>query len=495
MPTRLTVLGLKLPETVFRPIKVLPTAAAMIGLLALLEHRFALQFSLGVLYVFPIVLAATVMTRVQIVLLAAVCAYIRGLFLPQPSPLEEWLRFSMAVLAYAGIGLLIVEMSRNRRRVILHYAGLKMEQELRRKAEEQLQTLVQSSPAAILTVDHDGLIIAANRAAGEMFGLDKDADLIGQPLGLFVSALGNALKLPSGSRQMRTSAWTWARRADGTMFPIATWFSTYGTGSGRHLAAIVVDVSEEIRDRERENFRHLLDSNRLLAGAVSHEIRNMCSAAAVVSSNLGRRRQLHSDADFIALQKLMDGLTRIASFDLRHRSDPHPQHALLGPVLDHLRIIIEPDWQENDGEVRWDIEPDLPEVLTDPHGLLQILLNLCQNSLRAVSNGQTRVLTIQARRDTEEMVRLSVIDSGPGVPSAVELFHAFRADSDGSGLGLYISRTIARSLGGDVVHVPQAEGCRFDITLPVPRKQKDAILPVTTAPPSAQPSADPPVPA
>ena len=72
------------------------------------------------------------------------------------------------------------------------------------------------------------------------------------------------------------------------MFPIQAWFSVYGHGERRYLAAIVVDTSEDVRVRERENFEHLLDYNRLLAGAVSHEIRNLCSAISVVCSNLSR---------------------------------------------------------------------------------------------------------------------------------------------------------------------------------------------------------------
>ena len=254
------------------------------------------------------------------------------------------------------------------------------------------------------------------------------------------------------------------------MFPIAAWFSTYGQDSGRHLAAIVVDVSEEVRDRERENFRHFLDYNRLLAGAVSHEIRNLCSAASVVCSMLGRQPALQNNPDFSALAKLIDGLTNIASFELHHRANAQPVNASITAVLDQLRIIIEPDWQDADGAIRFEVEDNLPTARADAHGLLQIFLNLAQNSLRAVQESNVRELTVVAVAE-RDLVVVSFIDSGPGVADPARLFQAFRPHSDGTGLGLYISRKLARDYGGDLVHMARKQGCQFDVILNGLRKQ------------------------
>lgn len=469
MPTRLSILGVRLPENSFRKQYVLPPALALIALLALLEWYLQIDFSLGVLYVFPVVIAATVLSRWEIVVLAISCAYIRGIFTPQATQLEQALRFVMATLAFSSIGLLVVEMSRNRRAVLSYYASLQLEQELRRQAEQQLRILAESSPAGILTINHSGSIVAANRSASEMFGFDAHTSLIGRPVSQFVAALGNAVQLPYGPRQMRTSAWTWGRKADGSMFPVATWFSTYGEGEGHFLAAIVVDISEEIRDRERENFKHLLDYNRLLAGTVSHEIRNLCSAASVLCSVLSQREDLKQSADFAAITQLIDGLSRMASFDLRHRADSHAASVSIPAVLQQLRVIIEPDWRDNDCQLRWEVPEDLPEAHADAHGLLQIFLNLAQNSLRAVSDTESRELTIRAEHRGEE-IRLSFIDTGPGVAQPEKLFQAFRPDSDGTGLGLYVSRMLARNFSGDLIHVPETKGCRFDLVLHSKRK-------------------------
>lgn len=477
MPTRLSILGVPLSETVLRPRTVVPVAAALVILLAVFEWYSKLDVSLGIFYAFPIAIAATVLNRWQILGAAALLAWIRGLFTPQYEGIEFALRYIMAVLAYSGVGLLVFEMSRNRRIVIAHYARLKLEQDLRRRAEEQLRILAESSPAAILTLDHGGQVIAANRAAHEIFGVGPATPLLGRDIGTLVPTLGSAVKLHAGQRQVRTSAWTWAKRADGAMFPIATWFSTYGDGRDHHLAAIVADVSEEVRDREMENFRHVLSYNRLLAGAVSHEIRNLCSAASMVASNLGRRPDVATDADFQALNQLIEGLHKLASFE--HSRTTMARTANLAAVLDNLRVVVETDWRELDGSIHWNVPAQLPEVQADAHALLQIFLNLAQNSLRAVENSPVKMLTIDVALQSET-VTIAFTDSGPGVDDPETLFQPFRSGSDGSGLGLYISRALARSFSGDLVHFPQPSGCRFQITLKLARRTLDAAGPSAT---------------
>ena len=87
---------------------------ALLAALMALEWYSDLDYSLGVFYVFPIVCAATVMSRTEVIIGACVCAFLRGMFAPGLSPVETVLRFVMATLAYSGVGLLIVELSQRR---------------------------------------------------------------------------------------------------------------------------------------------------------------------------------------------------------------------------------------------------------------------------------------------------------------------------------------------------------------------------------------------
>jgi len=193
----------------------------------------------------------------------------------------------------------------------------------------------------------------------------------------------------------------------------------------------------------------------------------MCSAIRVVSANLSHRQQLQDDVDFKALSSLIDGLARIAAFELEAGKAAPLTSTDLHQILDQLRVVIEPDWIDLNGTIAWRLEDVTLRVPADAHALLQVFLNLTQNSLRAVqASPSTPRLDIHARR-AGESVLVSVVDSGPGVRDASTLFQPFRENADGSGLGLYVSRALVRTFGGDLRYVPTDTGCQFDVILPL----------------------------
>jgi len=163
---------------------------------------------------------------------------------------------------------------------------------------------------------------------------------------------------------------------------------------------------------------------------------------------------------------LIKGLERIARLELDARTQEHLEEVPLQSVLDHLRIVIEPDWQECDGSVQWELPEGIPRVVADPSGLLQALLNLVRNSHRAVQRRDTRELRISVSVK-DQRVYVRVEDSGPGVASPECLFQPFQPGADGTGLGLYVSRAVVRSYGGELRFEPSEKGSRFVVELQV----------------------------
>jgi signal transduction histidine kinase len=255
----------------------------------------------------------------------------------------------------------------------------------------------------------------------------------------------------------RTAAQCQGKRLNGQIFVAQTWFSTYNTPAGRRLAAIAVDCSEEVREREEQNLRQLQDSNRIVAAAVSHEIRNVCGAISVVYSNLARSAELSASEDFQALGKLVTGLERIAAAELHSHSQATVSGVDLGELLNHLRIIIEPSWEEIGGEVVCRVPTPPPVVLTEPFGLIQAFLNLAMNSLRAVQDCERKVLTITVS-EWNGKVAVRFEDTGPGVKDPQKLFQLFQSGAEQVGLGLYVSRAILRSHGGDLRYETSPKG-------------------------------------
>jgi len=462
--------------------QILLTAIGLVSILVLLEWFFDFDFSLGILYIFPVMVAAIALTRWQIVLVAAFCAFVRGRFIADETPLEHVLRFCMATIAYTGCGLWIYQIADSRRIVLKHYSRLRYEQRMRRRAQEQLRLLAESSPAGILTLDSEGMVVAANRAAEHM--LQTTSPLVGQQIRHYIPLFKDALQLPAGIGEISTSANAWARRHDGSLVPTTTWFSIYGEKTERHLAAIVVDMSNEVREREHAQYEQIVSHDRILASAVSHEIRNLCSAIFVVASNMERSNAIAKDPDFVALKNLAEGLRDLASVDLRRKARVKLSSVRLQELVKEVHVIIGQDWADVEGEFTWDVAENLPAVRANRQGLIQTLLNLSQNSLRAIQDEPHPRFTVETMFQ-DGKVSLRVCDSGPGMRSTDHLFQPFRPESDGSGLGLYVSRALIESFGGELRFEPTETGCCFVITLIAAHNEDQ---PISLKDPEAEPN-------
>jgi two-component system, LuxR family, sensor kinase FixL len=406
--------------------RVWAATAATIVPIGLADWAIGNRASLGVLYILPMMLAATVARPVETLGLAILCSFLRSLFdLPSP-PLEVVLRFIFAVLAYAGSGLFVSALIRNR------------------QLERQLTILVESSPAAILTTDAVGCVLACNQAANLLLMLSGKESLLGRSIGRYIPLLADALKLDGKADGLRTAAQCQGRRENGEVFLAHTWFSSYVAPEGRRLAAIVVDSSEELRDREEEGLRQLLRGNTIAAAAVSHEVRNLCSAISLICSGLRTKDHVIADEDLQGLATLVTGLEKIASSELYEFTHEVLERVVLREVLDDLRIVIEPDWREMGGQVIWSLPPQLPVVLGERSGLLQAFLNIAQNSHRAAEGCGVRELRIVVSVDGQ-LASIRFQDTGPGIAEPDRLFEPFQSGADGSGLGLYVSRAVVWS--------------------------------------------------
>jgi signal transduction histidine kinase len=129
------------------------------------------------------------------------------------------------------------------------------------------------------------------------------------------------------------------------------------------------------------------------------------------------------------------------------------------------------------------------ETMTDAQRVRQILLNLLSNAIKFTDVGEVVV----SARATPQEIRLAVQDSGIGIsPAAMkELFQDFHqleaGDGrryDGTGVGLALSRRLARALGGDIeVRSRQGEGSTFTLVLPRVAVHPGAEPSLPTAPP------------
>ena len=441
--------------------RFLVAAAILIVAIAVVDWRTKPFISIGFLYLFPILLVAGFLQRWQITLVALVCAVLQELFSELPSN-EVITRLLMASTGFVGTGLFVSEIIRNRQMALNHLAEVETQIGLRKEIEEQLRVLVESSPVAIVTIDYTGAILLANEACQSLLAPD-DAPIVGQPIREFLPALQAAVQTQR-SRQFRTELRCRGKRKNGEVFLAAVWFSTYATARGARLAAIIVDLSEDLRDREDLSLDHLLKNTKILMSAIAHEIRNLSGAVLVVHKNLSRLPDLQSNEDFRALGTLIEGLGKLSAMELRPAVDQHLDAIELSSLLDELRVLLEPSYREAGIEVVWRLHDDLPLVIGDRYGLAQVFLNLSLNSHRAMETTDKKQLTISSSVETDSVV-IRFEDTGVGVSSPDGLFRPFQQGADATGLGLYVSRAILRSFGGELAFEPRTEGCCFAVGL------------------------------
>jgi two-component system sensor kinase FixL len=426
--------------------------------------------SLGFLYLFPIMLAGGFLPRLQIFGLSLFCGILHEVFSSFPSP--DLVRTVTVTLAFAGTGLFISELVRNRQLVVAHLQEVEEQVRFRRAAEDQLEMLIETSPAAIITMDSNGVIDRGNEAARQLLAPD-DVSLAGHSVRSYLPDLYAAVR-EYDSKILKTAMQCKGQRKNGEAFLAATWFSTYKTSTGSKLAAIVVDLSEELRDREELSLNHLLTNARLLVGGVCHEIRNLCAAVSIVQKNLSYVSGLPENRDFQTLKMLTEGLTKIASMELRPSSENRITAVDLHSVLDELRILIERSFAEAGVTVVWRIPEDLPLVWADRYGLLQVFLNITRNSFRAMEATLQKQLTIAAVANDDE-VGINFEDTGPGVRQPERLFKPFQSDADINGLGLYISRAIVQTFHGELRYEPRPRGSCFIATLMAATSKPTAV--------------------
>ena len=130
------------------------------------------------------------------------------------------------------------------------------------------------------------------------------------------------------------------------------------------------------------------------------------------------------------------------------------------------------DIRRNRIEVRTELSEDLPLVLGDRIQLQQVFLNLIINAIDAMSTVENgpRELVVSSSMDQSSSLRLTVSDSGHGLPPGKQdlIFEPFHTTKPGGmGMGLAISRSIVEAHGGRIWAAPGAHrGATFCLTLP-----------------------------
>src|SRR5271166_5576215 len=144
------------------------TAAVMIAMIAYVDWLEP-NTSVGYLYLLPILLCSAGLNRYEILVMALVCGWLREAADPLQGAIEgrsafvlnptRWIagsypRLIVAASGFATTGFFVEELNRRRRLLSEHLEEREQQEKLRREAELQVRTLIETSPLAILTLNH-----------------------------------------------------------------------------------------------------------------------------------------------------------------------------------------------------------------------------------------------------------------------------------------------------------------------------------------------------
>ncbi len=242
---------------------------------------------------------------------------------------------------------------------------------------------------------------------------------------------------------------------------------------GKRLATAL----DELR-RTQERMLHMerLSTVGQLAAGLVHDMRNAMVGLTYLESEATAKGWPDDVVETInvglagirGMVSTLDVLRHFGKRDAAGALSVHAEALDVGELVDAARAVLRftPDVKHVELDV--DIADDAITVRGERVKLVQCLVNLLKNAGQAME-GQGRVL-VAARRHGDQVV-VSVDDTGPGIAPEVRerLFDAFASTKslEGTGLGLYVSRLIARAHGGDLrVGNPVLGGARFELILP-----------------------------
>ena len=365
--------------------------------------------------------------------------------------------------------------------------------------EAHLQSILDSVPDAMVVIDISGIIQSFSAAAERLFGYTS-GEVIGKNVSLLMPSPYREQHDGYLERYMRTGERriigigrvVVGERNDGSTFPMELAVGEMKSGKERFFTGFIRDLTERQKSESRlqELQSELVHISRLtamgeMASTLAHELNQPLSA---ISNYLkGSRRLLEARADEsssmmrdaldkAAEQALRAGqiIRRLRDFVARGESEHRVEN--VKKLVEEASALALVGAKDQAIRVRFDFDPSVELVLADKIQIQQILLNLMRNSVEAMQDSARRELRLSAVRVDNEMVQVSVADTGSGLAPEVasQLFQPFvTTKQHGMGVGLSICRTIAESHGGKIwVEANPGGGTVFRFTLRGVRKEE-----------------------
>lgn len=334
---------------------------------------------------------------------------------------------------------------------------------------ETLNALIlQRMRTGILVLDRQRRVQLANESALNLLGMH---DLVGQQIDDYSSALVERLQQWLNNPSLRPASLTIA----GTGLTLQPSFIVLGHNEQHQILVFLEDLAQVAQQAQQLKLASL---GRLTAG-IAHEIRNPLGAISHAAQLLRESEELNG-ADRRLTQIIQDHSQRMNRvienvLQLSRRQQTTPQRLNLRVWLEQFARQAHENAAGHQ-QLHLSIEPGDYITLMDPDQLTQVLDNLLRNAWRhsAMLHEEAEVWLKLFIDPHSRLATLDIIDNGPGVPpeQQAHLFEPFfTTSSQGTGLGLYLSRELCESNQARLDFKPRQGGGCFRITFAHGRKQ------------------------
>ena len=354
-----------------------------------------------------------------------------------------------------------------------------------------LRSILETVPDAMVVIDHLGAILLFSAAAERLFGYTPE-EVHGRNVSMLMPSpyreqhdLYLARYMTTGERRIiGIGRVVVGQRKDGGTFPMELAVGEVRHNGDRLFTGFVRDLTERQRTETRlqELQVELLHVSRLrsmgqMAAALAHELNQPLTATAnyvkaaqrLLGSTKMNPERLRQALDLAAQQTLRSGeiIRRLRGFVARGEVDRHPEP--VARLIEEASALALVGAKERGIHVDLGLDADVPPAMVDRVQIQQVLLNLIRNAIEAMHGMPRRNLTVGIDR-AEDMVQVSIADTGPGVAPDVQerLFQPFvTTKTDGMGIGLSVCRTIIEAHGGRLWMEPNpVGGSVFRFTVP-----------------------------
>jgi len=345
----------------------------------------------------------------------------------------------------------------------------------------------EQSLKALVLVDRESTVVGLNQAAERLTGWSR-TEAMGRPAadvlevrtetGVNLCAANGPLRRALRQGKAVDTHFAYLFRFRTSDEPVRVSYSVAPIRDGDGVAAVLIAIHDVTPELE------IIQAKDALMLAASHELKTPVTTLKGLSELLldfdltePQRRELLQDlhGQVNRMERLIADLLDVSRIDAG-RMSIELSSVEVGPVIDHVCEEVGPLLQQR--PLRRQVPAALPPVFGQSQKLHQILVNLLTNAIKYSPDGSPVELSVTADR---EQVHFGVRDEGVGIRSEdlPRVFHKFYRAEDpvvrripGTGLGLYIVRSLVEMLGGHVdVRSQYGKGSVFTISLP--RAQAD----------------------